>query len=77
MTFFHWIGDLLRLQLDQVPLAVARWLIIGVLLVLMFWIVQLPTSQAVPPDRESHWYEDLRVWAWVAVMFQILVYSVF
>lgn len=77
MTFFHVIGDWLRQLLEQVSLSTARWMFIGLFLVLLFWIVQLPASQATPNDRQSKWHEDLRIWAWIAVMFQIVIYSVF
>ena len=77
MTFFHWFGDLLRLQFDQVPLSAARWLLIGVFLVLLFWVVQLPASKVTPGDRQSKWYQDLRIWAWVSLMIQIVIYSSF
>lgn len=77
MTILHWIGDAIRQQLMLIPLWVARWLFIILLLVLMGWVVQLPASITTPPGRRYEWYEDLRIWAWVAVMFQIVVYSVF
>ena len=77
MTFLHWIGDTLRELLDQVPLTVARWLMIGVFLVLMFWVVQLPSSAATPIGRQAKWYEDLRIWAWLALMTQVVIYGLF
>lgn len=77
MTFLHWIGESIREQLLRVPLWAARWMFIGLLLVLMGWIVQLPAAQVTPPGRRSEWYEDLRIWAWLALMFQVVVYSVF
>ena len=77
MTILHWFGNTLREQQLLVPLPAARWLFIGLILVLMAWIVQLPSSQSTPPDRRSAWYEDLKIWAWLALMFQVVVYSVF
>jgi hypothetical protein len=77
MTFLHWIGESIREQLLHVPMWVARWLFIGLLLVLMGWVVQLPVAAVTPPGRRSQWYEDLRIWAWLALMFQIVIYSVF
>ena len=77
MTLFHWIGDFLRQQLDQVPLSIARWLIIGLYLVLLFWIVQLPSTATNPTEGPSKWSRDLKIWAWIALIFQIVIYSVF
>lgn len=77
MTFLHWIGDTLRELLEQVPLSTARWLMIGVFLLLMFWVVQLPSSEATPADRQAKWHEDLRIWAWLALMIQVVIYGLF
>jgi len=77
VTFLHWIGDTLRQLLEQVPLSVARWLMIGVFLLLMFWVVQLPSSAATPSERQSKWHEDLRIWAWLALMIQVVIYGLF
>jgi hypothetical protein len=77
MTFLHWIGETLREQLLRVPLSVARWLFLGLLLILMGWVAQLPASQTTPPGRRCEWYEDLRIWAWLALMFQVVIYSMF
>jgi hypothetical protein len=73
-TLLHWIGDHLRTALLAVPLPVARGLFIAVLLALMVWVVQLPKSAAIPSPASNHWHEDLRIWAWLALLFQVLVY---
>ena len=77
MTFPHWIGNSFRALLERVPLSTARWLFIAQFLILMFWIVQLPSAETSPTDRQSRWYEDLRIWAWLTLIFQIVIYSVF
>jgi len=77
MTFVHWVGDSLREQLLRVPMWGARWLFIGLLLLMMGWVVQLPSASVTPPGRRCEWYEDLRIWAWVALLFQVVMYSVF
>jgi hypothetical protein len=77
VTLLHWIGESLRQQLDRVPLSTARWMFIALFLALMFWIVQLPSTATNPTDRPSKWYDDLKVWAWLALILQIVIYSVF
>jgi hypothetical protein len=52
----------------------ARGLFLAVFFCLMIWIVQLPRSAATP-HANSPWREDLRVWAWLAVAFQLFVYA--
>lgn len=77
MTFFHTIGQLLRSWFEAVPLSAARWMMIAVFLGMLFWVVQIPTKSAVRPDLHHTWYEDLRIWAWVTLMCQIVIYSMF
>ncbi|MCX7393817.1 MAG: hypothetical protein NTW75_06785 [Planctomycetales bacterium] len=77
MTVLHWIGDSIRSQLLLVPLSVARWLFLGLLLVIMAWVVQLAPAQTTPRGRSFAWYEDLKIWAWLALLFQVVVYSIF
>ena len=50
---------------------------IGLYLILMFWIIQLPSTATNPTDRTGTWRSDLKIWAWFALMFQIVIYSVF
>jgi hypothetical protein len=70
----HFIGDQLRELFLQVPLWAARGLFLAVFFALMIWIVQLPRSAATPAAN-SPWHEDLRVWAWLALAFQMVVYA--
>lgn len=77
MTFLHTFGLFLRNQLELVPLSLARWLFIGLFLALMYWVLQLPTREVTPQGRQSRWYEDLRLWAWVSLMCQVVIYAVF
>lgn len=74
MSVLHALGDLLRNMFLQVPLWGARALFLAVLLGLMIWVVQLPKS-ATAPSASSPWHEDLRIWAWVALMLQLLAYG--
>jgi hypothetical protein len=70
----HWIGDTLRSLFLMIPLTVARGLFLAVFFVLMVWIVQLPKS-ATTPHPNSAWHEDLRIWAWLALLFQLFAYA--
>jgi hypothetical protein len=46
-------------------------------LAMMFWIVQLPSTATNPSDRSPKWRYDLKIWAWLALFFQVVIYSVF
>ena len=70
----HGIGQHLRELFLQVPLSVARGLFLAVFFALMIWIVQMPRS-ATTPAAHSPWHEDLRIWAWLALLFQLFVYA--
>lgn len=75
MTILHWIGEHLRNAFLQVPMWVARGLFLAVFFVLMVWIVQLPKSETTP-SANSPWHEDLRIWAWLALLIQLFVYAI-
>ena len=69
-----WIGDRLRDVFLQVPMWVARSLFLALLFGLMVWVVQMPKS-ATTPRADSPWHEDLRVWAWLALVIQMFAYA--
>jgi hypothetical protein len=77
VTFFHSVGDTLRRQFELIPLSVARGIFLAVFVILIFWIVQLPATQTTPSGRQSKWYQDLRIWAWLTLIFQVVIYAVF
>ena len=74
MTILHWLGDYLRQACLWVPMGVARGCFVALLLGLMVWIVQLPRS-AVTPRTDCPWHEDLRYWAWLALLIQLFAYA--
>jgi len=69
-----WIGELLRTTFLQIPLWAARGLFLALLFGLMVWVVQLPKS-ATTPHANSPWHEDLRIWAWLALLIQLFAYA--
>lgn len=76
-TLLHWVGDQLRNLCLQVPLPAVRAIFIAVPILLMVWVIFLPASRTTPPDRPHSLHENLKLWAWLALMFQVIVYSVF
>lgn len=76
MSPFHWLGDAVRGTLLLIPLSVVRMLFVAVPLLLMVWVLRLPSSRTTPPFGSGRWDEDLKVWAWLALAFQVLVYCV-
>lgn len=77
MSPLHGVGDLLRSAFQMVPLGFVRMVFIAIPLLLMAWVLRLPSTQTTPPGREGRWDEDLRVWAWVALAAQVLIYCLF
>lgn len=69
-----WIGDQLRAAFLQVPLWAARSFFLALLFGLMVWVIQIPKSAATP-KADSPWHEDLRVWAWLALVIQMFAYA--
>lgn len=72
----HWIGLLLRQGFTLIPLPVARGLFVALPLLLMVWVLRLPDRETTPKDRDCHWSEDLKVWAWLALAIQVVIYCV-
>ena len=77
MTILHWIGDLVRSALGQVPLSLVRGLFVAVPVVLLVWVLMLPTSATTPGDGRAGWSENLKTWAAIALLLQIAIYVLF
>ena len=75
MTPLHQFGEAIRQALLNVPLGVARGLFILLFAVLLIWVLTLPRSQTTPPDRTPRFTENLKVWAAVSLIIQLLIYS--
>ncbi len=77
-TWIHVVGDGLREVLMQVPLGVARALLVFALLVLLGWVLRLPREETRPAEGEEGGLSgNLKIWAAVALGLQIVIYSLF
>ena len=75
MSPLHTIGDLFRELLLAVPLWVVRGLFIALPILLLVWVLTLPRQQTTPPGRAPRAGENLKVWAALALLIQICIYS--
>lgn len=77
MTPLHHIGNAIREAMLAVPLPAVRILFILVPLVLLIWVLFLPASQARPPGKRKNVKDNLKIWAALALVIQIVLYSMF
>lgn len=75
MTPLHHLGDLIRNALLLVPLPLVRALFVGSLIALLTWVWLLPRDATSPPGGARRWDENLKLGATLALIIQILVYS--
>jgi hypothetical protein len=75
MTPLHVLGDFFRDLLLKVPLGAVRVVFVLVPLGLLIWVLCLPRSETTPEGRESRWDENLKLWAGLALVIQVLIYS--
>jgi hypothetical protein len=76
MTPLHHVGVWVRELLAGIPLPMVQVLFVGALVVLLVWVLRLPaerTTSAAAAGRRR----DLRPWAALALVIQILIYSFF
>ena len=75
MTLLHYIGDFIRGLLLQVPLVAARALFLLVLIALLVWVLFMPRQHVTPPSGSTRLSENLKVWAALSLLVQIVIYS--
>jgi hypothetical protein len=73
MTPLHGIGDFLRDLLMQVPLGVVRGMFLAVFVLLLLWVIRLPREAVINPERTT---QNLKPWAVLALIVQIIIYSI-
>ena len=76
MTPLHYIGGFVRNLLLQVPLPMVRVLFLAVPILLLIWVLRLPREATTPPQSTGRTGENLKIGAAVALVIQIVIYSV-
>ena len=74
MTPLHMIGDTLRELLGLIPLIVVRILFVAVPAGVLVWMLRLPAEQTTE-EPAANWFTNLKIWAALALIIQILIYS--
>ena len=76
MTPLHTIGEFFRNALLTIPLPAVRVLFVTLQVALLIWVLTLPKSATTPPDGSGGWAANLKIWASLAVLVQVVVYAV-
>ena len=76
MTPLHWIGNFFRELLLTIPLPVVRGIFLAIPIVLLVWVLLLPPTMTTPPGEPRRLATDLKTWAAISLLVQILIYSV-
>ena len=76
MTPLHSIGNFFREQLLMIPLPVVRGIFLALLIVLLVWVLLLPQTMTTPPGEPRRLTTNLKTWAALSLLVQILIYSV-
>jgi len=76
MTLFHHIGNALRELLMKLPLWSVRAVFLLVFIMLIIWVLTLPKHATVAPNSEHKPGHNLKLWATLALLIQVIVYSV-
>lgn len=75
MTPLHHFGEAVRNLMLLIPLPAVRGLFLLTLVVLLIWVLRLPTAAVTPPGGAKRWDENLKIGAAVALLLQIAVYA--
>jgi hypothetical protein len=76
MTPLHHFGEALRNLMLTIPLPAVRGLFLLTLIVVLIWVLWLPTSAVTPPGGARRWDENLKVGASFALLLQIAIYTI-
>ena len=78
MSPLHQIGDAIREVLLKIPLEAVRGLFLLFFAALLIWVLTLPRAQTTPPGTERgklRLSENLKLWAAVSLVLQLLIYA--
>jgi hypothetical protein len=79
MSPLHQVGEAIRNILLSIPLSAARGLFLLFLAALLVWVLTLPRVQTTPPGNEVgkvKLSENLKFWAAVSLVVQLVIYAV-
>ena len=75
-TPLHSFGDWIRNALIGIPLPTVRWIFIACLVAVLLAVWRLPNSETTPETGSQRWDDNLKIWASLALIIQIVIYSV-
>lgn len=74
MSPLHYFGDFVRELFLKVPLELARGLFVLLMLALLIWVLTLPKKEVSRSESSEPISENLRIWAALALLVQVVVY---
>jgi len=75
MTPLHQFGEFVRQALATIPLPAARALFIALLVAVLIWTLLLPREATTPTGHSGRLTENLKLWAAVALLIQLAIYT--
>ena len=78
MSPLHQIGETIRQALLSIPLGAARAIFLLFLGGLLVWVLTLPRAQTRPPECDGanvRLSENLKFWAAVSLVLQLVIYA--
>jgi len=75
MSPLHQMGDAIREMLLGVPLGAARAIFLLLLLALLIWVLCLPRAQVIARGSNGKLSENLKIWAALSLIIQLLIYA--
>jgi hypothetical protein len=75
MTPLHHIGEWLRSTAMLIPMGAVRVLFVALPALLILWVLRLPRAATNPPDGTGRLVENLKLWAVLALLIQVVIYA--